>query len=243
MQNIKFFLRLSLRCSLCIVIAYGLYLNLFSAFSQQFQAWLLLFYTTISNSLVLLVFLWLCVYDFRLLLSSAKPQTTPYSLIFRIKVMLTWAISITGIVWHILLVPRMTPELLATAPAYVDLPALLMSFSLLHTWSPLLVFLDWLFFDSKNRIERFAPIRWLCIPLAYFVFICIWVNTVGPVNADYGFTYPYPFLDFQANGNAKTWCGIMVILLGMLSLGYFYLVIDRLIPRLNRVIGLAINKH
>ncbi|MGL4667129.1 MAG: Pr6Pr family membrane protein [Saezia sp.] len=229
-------LKILLRLSIVIVIAYGLYLNLYGGFGNQFQSWLLLFYTTQSNALVMLVFAILCAQNIREFFAapSASNPCCTSARMEGIKTGLTWAISITGIVYHLLLVSelqRMAPEVTAQTGVVIT-PELWLSLDLLHTWSPLLAFMDWLLFSPKGTMRRFTPVKWLLIPLGYFVFICLWVNLVAPVKPEYTFTYPYPFLDFQANGLVETCKGLVVILLGMLVLGYLYLGLDKVLGKL-----------
>lgn len=229
-------LKILLRLGIVIVIVYGLYLNLYGGFGNEFQSWLLLFYTTQSNTLVMLVFAILCIHDVRDFFVPASAQAKPCRMRARmesIKIALTWAISITGIVYHLLLVSelkRMAPEI-TLQTGLVLTPELWLSLDLLHTWSPLLAFVDWLFFSKKGAMRPLTPFKWLLIPLAYFVFICLWVNLVAPVKPEYTFTYPYPFLDFQANGVLETWKGLLIILFGMLCLGYAYLMLDLLLGK------------
>lgn len=231
-------IRLLLRLCLVFIILYGLYLNTYAGFGA-FQPWLLLFYTTQSNFLVMLVFLVFCIADLRALLTHTSVSSLSCSAfvnnMYAVKTALTWAISITGIVWHLLLVSemqKMAPQITAQTGLVIT-PELWLSLDLLHTGSPLLAFLDWLLFSPKGKIKWLTPVRWLIIPLSYFVFICCWVNGVGPVKPEYSFIYPYPFLDFQANGVLRTWLGLLVILLGMLGLGYLYLLFDRLVLKVQ----------
>ena len=227
-------LKVLVRLSLVVVVLYGLYLNLFGGFGNEFQSWLLLFYTTQSNALVMLVLGVLCFHDVRDLFGSGVRKTCHMQERMEgVKVALTWAISITGIVWHLLLVAelqKMAPEV-TRQTGLVITPELWLSLDLLHTWSPLLAFLDWLLFSKKGTMRLMTPFKWLLIPLAYFVFICLWVNLVAPVKPEYTFTYPYPFLDFQGNGFFETWAGLMLIVFGMLCLGYAYLMLDKVLGK------------
>jgi len=227
-------LKILIRLSLVVVVIYGLYLNLYGGFGNEFQSWLLLFYTTQSNALVMLVFAILCIHDVRDFFAAKPSQSCRMrERMEGVKVALTWAISITGIVYHLLLVSelhRMAPEITAQT-GLVLTPELWLSLDLLHTWSPLLAFMDWLLFSKKGNMRLVTPLKWLLIPLIYFVFICLWVNLVAPVKPEYSFTYPYPFLDFQANGVWETWKGLLIILTGMLCLGYAYLMLDKVFAK------------
>ena len=217
--------RLGLRFPLVAVIAYGLYLNLYGAFNA-FQPWLLLFYTTQSNALVLLLFLVICVYDLKQLAPHYRETRLPQWLQGS-KTALTWAISITGIVWHLMLAPYIENY----SGLEILTPELLLSFSLLHTWSPLLAFIDWIMFDPKGTLKRLTPLRWLLIPIAYFAFICVWVAFVGPVNPDLGLTYPYPFIDFATYGALAIWRNVAFIAAGMLLLAYLFYAADKLLAK------------
>lgn len=233
------FIRLLLHISIVAVTGFGLYLNLFAAWDHSFQPWLILFYTTLSNTAVMLLFTWLCISDLGQIKqthvrSSPFMQTRRSGLrngTLQLKIALTWAISITAIVWHTLLVPHMQNNFEAEFLAYIP-PKMILSFELLHTWSAVLAFADWLLFDHKGSIKITAPLYWLLIPISYLAFICGWVHFIGPINIALNMTYPYPFIDFATYGSAATWKNIALMTAGMLALGFIFYLMDWLLGKL-----------
>lgn len=234
-------IKLFLRSIIVVIIGWGLFISLFSAFGS-FQFWQLLYYTNLSNLAVMLLFIYLIIHDLR---SIDKQKTVAHSsknhipCSTRLKVALTWAISITGIVWHTLLAPFFDQLLLKggntidALPPTFSMTQFILSISLLHTWSPLLVFLDWLIFNPKGKISLYAPLTWLQIPALYLAFICIWVDAVGPVNEHLYINYPYPFIDFSTYPATQICANIGIITIGMTVLGYLYWGIDRLLLKLR----------
>lgn len=238
-QALYFTFQLLLQLAIIIVTSYGLYISLYGAFSS-FQGWQLLYYTNLSNLAILILFAVLFGKNISYICQNKKKDCHTQlnnAYLFKIQAALTWAICITGIVWHTLLVPfiKNHPEIKtaigAALPNAFDMTAMLQSFELLHTWSPLLTFLFWLLFCPKGRITSLMPIIWLLIPASYFIFICIWVYMVGPVNQQLNIIYPYPFIDFANYPALTIWRNIIVIALGMLLLAYIFWGIDHLLKR------------
>ena len=242
MGRMIFLFKLCLRLAIVVVIAWGLFIDLYSAFGA-FQSWQLLYYTNLSNLAVMLLFIYLIVKALR---NKQETNQASYRQYLpsseQLKMALTWAISITGIVWHIALAPALDEHIaqggkvIQALPASFDMVEFMLSVSLLHTWSPLLVFLDWLLFSPKKRLPLYTPLTWLLIPLGYFAFICAWVQGIGPVNAELHITYPYPFIDFSAYPATQIGCNIAIIAVGAVVLGYIYWGI-------NWLLGKIFSKH
>lgn len=220
-NRLIFALRLFLFSALIAVISYGIYLAVYGAFGQ-FQRWQFLFYTLQSNTLILLLFTGLLFQHL-----FFRYHRLPAWLL-QTKIALTWAISITGLVWHLILLPEIKQLHLSTPFS----PGLWLSFSLLHTWSPLLAFIDWFCFDKKGSISIKAPFCWLLIPLSYFIFICLKVHFTGPINAELGIIYPYPFIDFSKFGTAIVLRNVFFMMIGMTLLGLSYYLLDKAIKHL-----------
>jgi hypothetical protein len=121
------------------------------------------------------------------------------------------AISLTGLVFHILLVP------LLPSPIGFDS-------HVLHTIVPILFVLDWLVFSQKGRFRfREVPL-WMVYPLVYLV-------TTLLVAAYYDGFYPYPFMDAATYGygSVAETSALLVVAFG--ALGLAYVGIDRLLAR------------
>lgn len=230
--------RLLLQFAIIFETSSGLYISLYGAFGS-FQYWQLLYYTNLSNLAVLVLFTVLSAKNLYFICQQKKSQHTvqPRAFLFKIQIALTWVICITGIVWHTLLVPfiQSHPEFKAAMESALakpsDMAAMLYSMQLLHTWSPFLAFSNWLLFCPKGQITRLTPLTWLLIPTSYFIFICIWVYTVGPVNQQLHIIYPYPFIDFANNPVSVIWLNIAFIAMGMLVLAYLFWGLDCLMKR------------
>lgn len=234
-------LRIFVRLLLIFSIVFGLYEMHVSAFGM-FQAWPFLFYTNLSNLAVLLVILLLCAQDFVLLFKRKTLLTESQNQsIQQLKIALTWAISITGIVWHLVLVPAIeqhlkNPQTVSQFIPYIatiNIKALFSSLTYLHTYAPLLAFADWLLFNPKGTIRGTTPIKWLLIPAGYFLFICTWVHIVAPVNSQFNLTYPYGFIDFTENSAWVVWRNVALTGIFALSLGYLYFMLDKLLRCLS----------
>lgn len=125
------------------------------------------------------------------------------------------AISLTGLVFHVLLAP-----LLATP---IDLDS-----HLLHTVVPLAFVLDWLVFSRKGRFRfRDVPV-WIVYPLVYLVATLL-------VAAYYDGFYPYPFMDAATYGYALVAKNSALLLVAFGALGVAYVGMDKLLARWGRV--------
>jgi len=65
-------------------------------------------------------------------------------------------------------------------------PALVADF-LLHKVSPVLMFLWWVFFSPRGRLQWRAPVWWSIYPIVYFAYV------IARGQLDH--RYPYPFID------------------------------------------------
>lgn len=116
------------------------------------------------------------------------------------------AISVTGIVYHALLVP---PEG--------------MSFQshVLHTIVPVAFVADWLLFDRKGGFRLSHIPIWVAYPLAYVVVTLLLALVDG--------FYPYPFMDAAELGYGGVLINIIGLLMAFSLLGAVYVSLDRLL--------------
>lgn len=232
--------RLIWRLVIVAVIAWGLFLNFYGAFGS-FQSWVFLYYTSLSNIAVMLLFGVLCCTDAAALLKDRRDLSNGARL-GKVKTALTWAILVTGLVWHLVLVPVAGSRIQDPQTVAYFLPLLdtvnagnlLLSMIFLHSYAPLLVFLDWLFFDRKGTLSPAVPLSWLLIPAGYFAFICAWVYGVGPVNSTYQLTFPYSVIDFTAHPAIEVWRNVGLMAAGMLVLAYLFWALDRMLGQKSR---------
>jgi hypothetical protein len=121
-------------------------------------------------------------------------------------------IAVTGIVYHIALAGLSE---LSGGAAVADF--------LLHTATPLLGVLGWLFFGPRGRTD-FRIVSWsLVFPVLWLVFTLIRGEAVG--------FYPYPFVDVDDLGYPQVLVNCLLVALLFLVLAFGATVLDR---RLNR---------
>lgn len=185
---------------LAAVIA-GLYQNMFH-YLEGFSSLSLRYFTIQSNILVALALIYF-------LLSSENNRGRT---IVRGSVLLS--ITITGLVFHILLKPHLGDLF----PGGIDLAN-----HLTHTAAPLGFMLDWLLFDHKGRMQPADLPYWTIYPLLY------WLVTVL-LGARTGF-YPYFFMDVGelGYGGALLWLAALVVV--FLLVGIIIMGVDRLLGR------------
>jgi hypothetical protein len=170
-------------------------------------AYVLNYYTLLSNIACLVFF---AVAVFR----GARP---------RAEAAMVYCIAITGIIYAVLL-----------APADFGTPRFA-SFSnlTLHYVAPAMVLLDWLIFAPKGKIRTTDPLRWLLMPLCYFIYILVRSTFAGDIG-DTGSAFPYDFIDpAVAGGWGKMLVGVIPVAAGMAALGYLIYVVDRIWGRVK----------
>lgn len=100
----------------------------------------------------------------------------------------------------------------------------------LHYIVPLGFIADWLLFDKKGIMTKTEPPTWVVFPLVYLVYIIIAVGCFGVVTQPDS-RWPYPFLNFDANGVPMT-LGICVgMLVFFIAFGYVLVLVDHLLAR------------
>lgn len=134
----------------------------------------------------------------------------------------TLAVTITMTVYHFLLA-RVIFEMVGYEPfSPNDI--------IVHYAIPLLVILDWLLFDPKPAYKATDPLRWLGIPLAYFVFAVIRAHLGGPLQGVKS-RYPYFFIDIDVLGVGAVLRNALLLALGFLVIGHVLFGVDRLLGR------------
>ncbi|MBF0671809.1 MAG: Pr6Pr family membrane protein [Salinibacterium sp.] len=204
------------RLVLLVVCAYGLYLNTgLDQGALDLQSFS--YFTIQSNLLVLLAYLWVTGRTVGALGADRRP----------LPVLVPWlagivlvAITITGLVYNFVLVPRDVALGTFDGGDLADL--------LVHTWVPLLAVGDWLLFSSKGRFRWWYAVLWLVTPAAYAVFAFIRAE-LGPVLTGVGSRYPYFFLDADEFGWGAVGLNVVWLLVGFLVLGLVVVLIDRML--------------
>lgn len=207
------------RLIMLIGCSVGLYSMLFMG--GKFNYSMLVFYTNLSNLVCWVFFLVLTIKTISDIKSNGVRGTTVF--LPKIKGMVTMMITVTFLVFAVLLAPLMF-QMGGNAAESVGLYSL--ANILVHYFTPLMVIFDWLLFDEKNRYRWFEPFRWLIIPYLYFIFALIRAEIGGELFG--GSRYPYFFIDVDKLG----WGGVALYVLGItvffIIIGYLLVAIDHL---------------
>lgn len=136
-----------------------------------------------------------------------------------LKGVLHLCITITGIVYHLLLGGKF------------EMPGLLkLSNILLHTIVPISVNLNWLIFDEKKIYTWKMPFVWLLAPLIYTICINIMVY-FGAILGPYQQPYPYYFMDPTQVG------GVGHVILIDIMMGIGFLILGLALTAFDRKLG------
>lgn len=95
----------------------------------------------------------------------------------------------------------------------------------MHFLVPLGLVADWLLFDKKGIMTKYEPPTWVLFPLAYLAYIVICVECFG-VWAQETTRWPYPFLNFDANGVPATLLTCLGLLVFFMLFGYALVWVD-----------------
>lgn len=210
-------LALALRVVLLVCCGYGLYLNTgLSDGRLSFETFN--YFTILSNALVLVVFAVLAVRTAVSLRRRGWRGSTDLTPV--ITGMVLVAITITGIVYNFILVPRDIAEGTYEGGSIAQ--------TMVHTVTPMLVVFDWLLFTRKRSFAWWHPFAWLLPPLLYAIFAFIRAE-VGPVLVSVNSRYPYFFLDIDEFGYGAVLINFVGLLIAFLVIGYAYLLLDRLL--------------
>lgn len=175
-----------------LIIVFG-FVGLVSMFPSEFYK--LTYYTYLSNLLVFVFFLWF-------LTTGGHHKSSP--LRYRLKACITICITLTFLVYAVLLAPLATPEKFYT----------LRNFSL-HYIVPILTIVDWLLFDAKGLYKKIDPLYWTILPLLYCVYSLIrGVVFRIPIPDEKHSPFPYFFLNIDKYG----WNGFFVYFIGIVTM-------------------------
>lgn len=201
-------------------LALGILLNVYKTTSIRA---ILSYYTLQSNLWCLLAFFAFTFLEFR----KKRYKTDIY---YMIKGAIIIEILITAVVYRI-----------ALAPTGFSMDSLRESIIgnqfanfLVHTFSPLLVTLDYFFFDEKGNFKYFYPFIWLILPLNYIVYVYTYSSMGGKFYSIGGSRhFAYFFLDYEKIGyiGVLKWIIAMAIFILMIGLGF--VVLDKLLARIR----------
>lgn len=161
----------------------------------------LLFFTVQSNIWIITIVLVFLVIE---IIEMVKHKKIIPNWLKTIKYVFTVAITLTFVVFSLLL----TPEMIISGNA-----AYLLSIGniCVHNLVPILAIIDWLLFDEEYKSNKKSFLFGIIMPLYYCIFALV-ASTI-PLNFGEGKKVPYFFFDYEAN----TWFG-----LGNGKFGTFY---------------------
>jgi hypothetical protein len=214
----------ALRLVLLAASGYGLYLNT-GLSNGALDLETFNYFTILSNALVFIVFAVLTVRTFA---QVGRPRPITPVLPPVLSGLVLVAISITGIVYNFVLVPRNVSLGTYDGGDLAD--------TLVHTVAPLLVLADWLFFAPKGRFRWWFAFVWLVVPAAYAVFALIRAE-LGPVLTSVGSRYPYFFLDVDEFGWNAVFLNIGGLFVAFLAIGFVFVALDWALGRAMHAIG------
>ena len=185
----KMILVIIYRLILLIIIIIGI---IFNFIAKNYDLNMLLSYYTVQSNIIVAIFLLLeIINSFKKIKLFKKEETYQ-----NIKGMITLIILITGLIFAIILAPYVK-----NWTGYR-----LYSSYILHYISPLMVLIDFLFFDKPTtKLSIKKNIFWLIYPITYYI-----VGMIRILFID-GFI-PYPFMDIRGLGYIKS-LGIVIFLI------------------------------
>jgi hypothetical protein len=199
------------RLLIALSALFGIFLNLIDADNVLEM---LSYYTIQSNLLVAVLFLILAWFDWK-----NQPWDDAWSRILTF--VFTVGITVTMLVFHLLLAPTIEP-----GGEYVvnGLPDLFV-----HTITPILTIVHWFLYSKKGAMKATDPLFTVLQPLDYLLYI-VFYNLLGGRFTwnDVQSPYPYFFLNLEVYG----WTGVLmwsvILLLMYLVLGFLFYFIDSL---------------
>ena len=90
-----------------------------------------------------------------------------------------------------------------------------------HYIVPGLVAVQWLLWQDKAGRTVWHALLWLVLPVTYFVFVMLRARTGKPIGFS-GELYPYPFLDYPRLGVGRFWLYVGGILAFFFALGCLF---------------------
>ena len=174
---------------------------------------LLSYFTMQSNIICLVAFIIFIILE---LIKKDYKNSDGY---YIIKGAITIAILVTGIVYNIGLSPMNFKMDFRTTTEISTL--------LVHVFSPILVFLDYLLFDKKGKFKLYYPAFWLVIPLNYIIYVYLYSSKGGEFFGVGGSRqFAYFFLDYNKIGYIGVMKWISLFCFGILLLSYTLICID-----------------
>lgn len=194
-----------------VLIAFTALSKQIGIFNGKFKSWVLIFYTTLSNILVMLFMLLSFISEVFFNQEHVLFQFT-HTPEVRFAVMM--CITLTGLIYHFLL------STLDRKRGKEDNKNYFWTFDNLsvHYAVPIMTVLDYYFFKGEATPSYFVTIGWTVIPLVYIAFVYIRAHFGGNIG-DWDTAYPYFFFDIKKNGLKKTILYIVAIYIAFILIG------------------------
>ncbi len=207
------------KCAIVIISAIGIYLNS-GLPNGKFAPAMFLYYTILSNLICLIYFSAAVISVIKTIKKDGINGETTFAI--HLKGAVIMAITVTLLIYWFILVGAgfAMAEGTSKAANYI-----------VHLFVPLLSILDWLLFDTKGRLHKSDPFKWLIIPLCCYLFTVI-AAACGIIFYD-GSHYPYFFIDSDILGWGKVIISVICLALAFLVIGFIIFAVDKLLHRLE----------
>lgn len=211
------------RLLVIVSLSTGIVLNIIQTTSVTA---ILSYYTLQSNIICLVAFVSFVI------ISSINGRYQDSDIYHLIKGGITIIIAITGIIYNIALMPiGFEMDIIKFNAESVS--EFLSNF-LVHQASPMLVILDYFFFDHKGKYKLYYPIIWLFIPLNYLVYVYTYSSKGGEFFGIGGSQkFAYFFLDYNQIGYKGVTKAILLMILFILLISYLLIFVDKKLAKLQ----------
>lgn len=187
----------------------------------------ILFYTNQSNILCLVYFLLSIVFVVKSIRNDGPDG--PATFVPRVKGAIVMAITVTMLIYWFLLDGRLNALDTSSTLGLNKLWPL--TNYVVHLFVPLLTIVDWVLFDQKGKFKKMDPVKWLYIPLIYYIFALI-VAQSGYLFHDQS-RFPYFFIDSDKLGVLGVIKYVIPLIVGFLLLGYTIYFVDRMLQKMS----------
>lgn len=172
------------------------------------------YYTIQSNIICLALFTYSLIFE----ILDLNYKTKNY---YIIKGGIIIAIILTGVIYHIALLPGEFQMDASTKIIKV------LSSILLHGISPIIVLVDYILFDKKGKFKYKYAIYWLAFPIYYVIYVYIYSYFGGEFyNIGGSKNYAYIFLDFKKIGIINVEISIISIIIFLILISYILIAYD-----------------
>lgn len=193
----------------------------FGIFYGSFNAWVLIYYTVLSNILCVSYFTLRFHFDNKRKKTSAFRNFIMSPLA---KYSITMCITLTFLVYHFMLAP--------TENTSGEFNISVMGNYIVHYIIPIMTIIDFLIFDKQHeKLKWYAPFIWMIIPVIYITFIFLRAPIMGNIGTTDS-PYPYPFIDLTIQSIGSVAINILTLLVGFIILSYILLFLDNLTGKL-----------